>query len=63
MSQARLFPPLDSIALSFATLSALYAVINSVWKLALACWIVTYPSLLVGLGLLVAGLARWGFIV
>ncbi|CAO1621151.1 unnamed protein product [Parajaminaea phylloscopi] len=60
---AQLFPRLDAIALSFTTVAVLYAVINSVWKLALASWMVTYPSLLVGLGLLVGGLARWGLIV
>lgn len=59
----QLFPSLESIAVTFTVLSGLYAIFNSFWKLALASWMITYPSLLVGLGLLLAGLARWDFIV
>lgn len=61
--QPRLFPAAADLWITFTVLAALYAVFHSVWRLALASWWVTYPSLLVGLGMVVAGLARWGLVV
>lgn len=61
--EQRLFPTLDSLWITFTILTVLYAVFNSVRKLALSRWNITYPSLLVGLALVVAGLARWGLVV
>lgn len=63
---ASLWPDLEDIAATYAALSILHSGFNSAFTLALASlgWpVVTYSSLLVGIAIMVAGLARWGLVV
>jgi hypothetical protein len=63
---AVLFPSLRSLWVTYVSLSALHATSDAIWKLALPTlgWAtVTYGSLLVGIGMVVVGLARWGCVV
>lgn len=63
---ASLWPDSQDIWAVYLALSILHSGFNSVFTLALASWgwpAVTYSSLLVGIAVMVAGLARWGLVV
>ncbi|KAN0064698.1 hypothetical protein ACQY0O_002328 [Thecaphora frezii] len=61
-----LFPMLHDYVFTFSSLVLLHAAISGLWATSLASIgfaSATYGSLLVGISLLVVGLARWGFLV
>lgn len=61
-----LFPSLDSMVRVFSLLVLLHTVVTASWMILLprvGATTITYLSLLLGLGLLSAGLARWGAVV
>lgn len=63
---ASMWPDYQAIGTTYLALAVLHSGFNSAFTLALASWgwpAVTYSSLLVGMGVMVAGLARWGLVV
>lgn len=62
----QLFPRFEQFAGIFILLVLLHTVVTSLWMLWLpriGATTMTYSSLLLGLGLLFTGLARWGAVV
>jgi hypothetical protein len=61
----RLFPPFHLVKTTLFTMIALHTLFTSIWTLALSSLgfpFVTYSSLLVGLGLGITAMMRWGLL-
>ncbi|SPO26243.1 uncharacterized protein UTRI_02519 [Ustilago trichophora] len=64
--QFHLLPPFDGFGLTFAVLVVLHTIVSSLWATSLPVLgfaTTTYASLLFGLAIMVAALARWGLLI
>lgn len=62
----QLFPPLDGFGATFAVLVVLHTIVSTLWATSLPSLgfaATTYASLLFGLGIMIAALARWGLLI